>query len=244
VTPPTQSGAATAAWLGSTARAGLIGLAMCMAGAANPHAQSPAFQSWHVTLAGGASAQTSYPIGNVDADLRRNATGAPPNVPLFRTESEIGGATAVDIRAAVAITRLLAVEVGGMISQPQLRVRIAADTEATGESFATERLSQYTVDVSGVLLLPDVGLGRRARLYALAGAGYLRQLHEGRIDVDTGSTIHAGAGGQYWFRGGDGRQRPLGLRGEVRLVHRNGGIDYEDRSRNYPTLSALLFLGL
>ena len=226
-------------------RAAVLACAALVAAVATASAQpSPTFRSWHITFAAGASAQTGYAIGDRNAELRRNVIGASSPLPFFRAESKIQRATAADIRAAIALTPLLAVEVAGTFSQPQLSVRISADPEASGETFATERLSQYAVDVSGMLLLPDVGLGRRGRLYAIGGGGYLRQLHEGRLEVDTGSTIHAGAGVQYWFRGGiNPRQHPLGIRGEVRVVHRNGGIDYEDRSRNFPAVSALLFAG-
>jgi hypothetical protein len=36
----------------------------------------------------------------------------------------------------------------------------------------------------------------------------------------------------------------MGLRGEARLVRRNGGIEYADRARLFPALSILAFIGL
>ena len=227
-------------------RAAVLGLAALLATAGMASAQTftPAYRVRRVTFAAGTTTQSGYKIGDITAELRRNAVGTTPPLPLFRAESEIGRAAAADIRLALALTRVVAIEIAGVFAQPQLNVRLSADAEANEPALAGERVSHYAVDVSGIVLLPDIGLGRRARGYAIGGGGYVRQLHEGRLRIDTGRTIHAGGGVQYWFRGAvDRRQRPLGLRGEARLVHRTGGIDYEGRSRTFPAVSALLFLG-
>jgi hypothetical protein len=78
----------------------------------------------------------------------------------------------------------------------------------------------------------------------MGGGGYLRQLHEGQLGVDTGSTLHAGGGVHYWMRGATGRRRPFGARAEARVVHRRGGIEFEGKGRTYPVLSVLGFIGL
>ena len=76
------------------------------------------------------------------------------------------------------------------------------------------------------------------------GAGHLRQLHEDRTLAETGRVYYAGGGARYWLRGGHGRARPAGLRGEFRLNMRDRGIDFEDKMRTYPTVSLLLFIGI
>jgi hypothetical protein len=191
------------------------------------------------TLAGG------HAIGDVTAELRGNAAGAPPPFRLLRAESRIDGAAAIDGRVSVALTPAFAVEVGGTYASPQLVVAISEDAEAGEPVSAIEQLSQYAVEVSGILQLARSGWGSRARPYAIAGAGYLRQLHEGRLRLETGGTIHAGGGVQYWLRGGPNQRgrRPVGVRFEARVVFRNGGIDFEDQARAYPALSALAFFG-
>jgi hypothetical protein len=107
----------------------------------------------------------------------------------------------------------------------------------------SEQIEQYTVDVSALYQLP-VTFGRRARLYAIGGGGYLRQLHEGRFLVETGRTVHAGAGLQYWWRGGVDNRRPLGARGEARWVRRSGGIEFADEARNFAAVHLLFVIGL
>jgi hypothetical protein len=74
--------------------------------------------------------------------------------------------------------------------------------------------------------------------------GYLRQLHEGRLLVETGTTVHFGGGVHYWWRTGGRGRRPLGARGEARVVRRSGGIEFNDRGRTFVTLTVLAFIGL
>jgi opacity protein-like surface antigen len=207
--------------------------------------RAPLFRATRVTIAAGAIVVGGYAIGDTMADLRRNTGGAAAPLPLLRAESAIDRVAGIDARLAVALTRSLALEVGGSYTTPQLTVRISQDQEADGLVQATERLSQYGVDVSALYLIARVRFGTNARPYLIGGAGYLRQLHEGRLDVETGQTIHAGGGVQFWLRGGANiRQRPFGARVEARLVRRIGGIDFEERSRSFPAVSALMFVGL
>jgi hypothetical protein len=206
--------------------------------------RGPAFRPHRVTFAAGVPLSGGYPIGDITAPLRRNTTSASTASTLLRAESRVDRAAGVEARAGVAISRSIALEVAGGYSTPELSVRISNDPELQGEATASDRLSQYTVDVSALYLLPRLHLGDTARPYVLGGGGYVRQLDEARLNVHSGSSIHAGAGIQYWVRGATNRQqRPFGARAELRLVRRSGGIDFEDRSRVFPAVSVLGFIG-
>jgi hypothetical protein len=206
-------------------------------------AQTPGFRPKRLVIAGGVSLAGSYPVGDTTASLRRNAVGTPPTFTLLRAESELERAVGVDGRLSFAFTRALAIEASVGYATPQLGVTVSQDSEAASGAFVSERVSQYNVDV-GVLYQLPIDLGRRMRTYVLGGGGYLRQLHEGRLLVETGSTIHLGGGVQYWLRGHEGRRRALGIRGEARYVRRSGGIEYEDAARGFPAVSVLFFAGL
>jgi hypothetical protein len=196
-----------------------------------------------MTVSGGAAVAGGYPVGDVTATLRRNTTGTPPPYTLLRATSELNRAVVLEGRVSVALTGRLAIEAGGSYSAPELDVTVSEDPEASSQPSISAGVDQYVVDVSGIYQLP-VSLGRRARPYALAGAGYLRQLHEGRLLVETGHTIHVGGGVQYWWRGTNTKRRPLGVRGEARYVRRSGGVEFSDRTRGFPTISVLAFIGL
>lgn len=185
-------------------------------------------------------------LGGADAAVRQAATGtaAPPTSALFKTDSEIGAAPAAEAALTLAVTRAWAVEVRGSLARPTLTTTITADVEASGTFTATERLSEYVVDASAIYHLGRPRLGARTRLFVLAGGGYLRQLHEDNVLVDTGATWHVGAGARLWLRGGDRRQRDVGLTGEVRWMWRKDGIAFDDGVRSVPTASLRFFVRL
>jgi hypothetical protein len=202
----------------------------------------PALRRHHVTLSGGLVVGGPFAIGDRAAEIRSNATGAPPPFTLFRAESTFDAMTGVEARLAFAITGALEVEVGGGYAKPQLSVQISQDPESQTFTIA-DAVSRYVVDVSGVWHVPVAMLGARARPYVIGGAGYLRELPSDRLIVETGRLLQVGAGLRYWIRGGDAMGRSVGVRADVRAVRRSGGIEFEGRDRTYPTVSVLGFAG-
>ena len=221
--------------------AALAVVAFIAAGPLIANAQdAPAFMPGRVVLSGGAAVNGSYPVGDITVTIPRNAAPDIPPFTLLRAESTIGRAPAVEGRVAVGVTRYFAVEVGGAYATPDLGVTVSQDVEFSGSAFASERIQQYVIDVSGIYQLP-LSLGARMRPYVFAGGGYLRQLHEGRLLVDTGRSLHGGGGVQYWLRL-PSAGRGIGVRGEARLVRRTGGVDFDQRSRRVTGASALGFI--
>jgi len=204
----------------------------------------PALRVHRFTVAAGLIVTGGYPLGDRTAEFRRNATGPPSPFMLFRADARMSGSTSAEGRVGFAVTRILSVEVGATYGKPQLAVTIAQDPEADGAPVVAEKISQLTIDVSGIYQISQLRLGSRARPYVMGGAGYLRQLHEDRLLVETGRIIHLGGGVRYWLRGGGDTGRAFGVRADVRFVHRTNGIDFEKRSRSYPVFSLLGFFGL
>lgn len=211
--------------------------------AALAQGNDPSFRPNHVTLSLGGGFTTGYPIGDMTANLRRNAPGTPSTFPLLHAASEIERAWSADLRVGIGLTRSLELELAGSYATPQLGVTISQDEELGEGAFASERIEQYTVDVSGVYLIPGSAFASRVRPYVIGGGGYLRQLHEGHLKVETGITVHVGGGLRYWFQGGRPNQRSLGARTEVQYVYRTGGIDFEEQVRSFPRVSVLGFAG-
>ena len=204
----------------------------------------PSVRPRRLTVSAGGAFAGGYPVGDITAHLRRNTTGTPSPFPLLRAESSIERAAGPELRIGVAVTRSLEIEVGGAYATPQLGVTISQDDELAEGAFASERIEQYTVDVSGVYLIPRLTIASRVRPYVVAGGGYLRQLHEGRLRVETGGTMHVGGGLRYWLRGGGPKQRAYGARAELRYVRRTGGVEFEEQARSFPSVSLLAFIGL
>jgi hypothetical protein len=202
-------------------------------------------QDWPGALevtAGGMLAR-GYPLGSAAATLTENQVPA-GDFTLFRTESEIRAAPGFQLRVAYGFTRGLAVEAGVEYSKPQLRTSISGDPEQGTPLAAAETIDQYVVDVRLLVhLVPWAFAGGRAVPFASAGAGYLRQLHEGHFLVETGQVVHIGGGLKYllnapsrsWLKG-------VGLRGDAAVVFKREGVDVADATRQFATVGGGLFL--
>jgi opacity protein-like surface antigen len=207
-------------------------------------ADEPSLRRHEIVVSGGLVWSGGYAIGDSTARLRSNATGsAPPPFTLFATSAAVKGALGVEARLGVAVTRSFAIEAGGAFSRPTIAVALSRDPEAAPQTLAGESLQQFAFDVGAVWQLP-VRLGERLRPFASGGAGYLRQLHEERTLVETGQIYYVGAGLRHWLRGGAGTARSIGVRGELRATWRRGAIDFENRTRAFPSAALFLFVGL
>ena len=211
--------------------AALLGLV----NAAAAHAQ--------ITINGGLTWSGGYDLGGSSAQLRSNATGTtPPPFTLFNVDSRIAPAPGAEARVGFALTRRLAVEGGVLFARRRLSFRISGDPETGNQEFDGESLQHFVFD--GALLWELPVQRARVRTFALAGAGYLRQLHQDRTLVESGQTFFAGGGARYWLRGRPESNRSMGLRGDVRVNLRRNGIDFDNAARVYPTLSLVMFLAL
>lgn len=217
---------------------------MCWSATSASAQDAPSLRAHRVVVEGGAAWSGGYTIGDTDAQLRTNATGtAPPPFTLFSVSSDVSRAASVTARVGFTLTPRLAVEVGGQFGMPRVGFSVSQDVETATQRIEGEQLKQYVFEGAVVWQLP-VRLGSRMRPFVIGGGGYLRQLHEERTLVETGQIYFGGVGARYWLRGGSGRARALGLRGDLRANVRRGGVDFDNTVRVFPTLSASLFLSL
>lgn len=221
--------------------------AAVLAGALPSAAQTPAasLRPGRIVVALGGAWIGGESLGAVRAETRAAAAGTttPPPFALFTTTSRLDAAPAIDASLAVAVTRGWAVEVRGGVRRPTLTTTISDDTEAAGTFTASEEIAEYVVDAS-VLYHPAWGaIGSRTRGYLVAGGGYLRQLHEDRVLVETGATLHVGAGARLWLVGGRGPGVAAGLTSDLRWVVRRDGITFRDGARSLPAWSLRAFVG-
>ena len=187
----------------------VVALCGCVATAAAQDSD-PALRAHRFTIAGGVSWLGGYPIGSNTATLRRNEIGTPTpgGFTLFAADASLQQAAGVDAKVGFGLTRTVAVEFGGGYARPRLAVEITADQESPSVVLADEDISQYTVEAAVLWQISQLDLGRRARPYVSVGGGYLRQLYENRVKVETGRVAHIGGGVRYWLRGGDSRAGP------------------------------------
>jgi hypothetical protein len=177
-------------------------------------------------------------LGAADADLRAN-TSPPQPLPLFSTETALASAPALEVTAAFALNRRWTLEGGVIKARPELRSSISADAEGAPGLTVAERVDQYVFEGRLVVMLEEIRLGARTVTFAAAGAGYLRQLHEGQTVVEEGHIYHVGGGVKHWLFVRDrGLVRAVAVRLDARLYLLYGGIAFEAGPAPHGAVSA------
>jgi hypothetical protein len=220
------------------ARTSLIAVLVVLA-ASSARAQSdPPLH--RLQLAGGIGFLGGASLGDADANLRTSA----PNDPyrLFATSSRQAGSVALDMRAAVDLTHRFGLEAHALFGHPELHTDVTGDVENAPAVNAVERLDHYLIDGGIVVKLEEFRVSGWLP-FAAAGAGYLRQLHEGLTFTEDGHLFYVGGGVRRSFvTRPKGVVRGIGMRGDVRVNVLSSGITVEDTSRNHISASASLFV--
>jgi hypothetical protein len=199
-----------------------------------PPRPTPHAGSWE--LSGGLLWQGGFDLGSADADLTRNPTTGTGPLAEFSSASTLGAGIGLQARITRYLSNRLAVEGGLRLTRPVLTIELTNDFESAPDVDADETLTQYVIDGSVVWHFQPFHRGRAVPFVA-AGAGYIRDLHEGNALAETGTEYHALAGLKWWF---SSRPRRLGLRAEGGLSIRDGGFDFKDGRRTVPVAAASL----
>lgn len=180
-------------------------------------------------------------IGSSDANETTPSGGS---LRLFSTSTDLGAAPGVDARVSVRLTDLLQLEGATSYSTPSVRTTIRNDVETRDQTTATEAVKQIVVGADLLVFLSRQRAGRRGTPFVSAGAGYLRQLHEGATLVQTGRTFQAGGGVKFVLVARNRSPlRTVGVRADARAVARASGVTLDGRTHLSPALGAGLFFG-
>jgi hypothetical protein len=167
-------------------------------------------------------------LGTRAATMTRNGSSAAYT--YFQADGHLGGALGVDARATYNLSHLFAIEGGFVFSKPQVTFSISRDAEGASVTADGERITQVFAD--GNLLVFPRRLrfaGGRGHGFVEAGAGYLRQLHVGNLNLDSGTVYNAGGGMKYYFKMRPrGLVKGLGVRVDVRAYYRRGGFSFDN----------------
>jgi hypothetical protein len=180
------------------------------------------------------------PIGTRTAT---ETTGAGGTSPLFNTSSELAAAAGLNGRIGVRLSRSLVAEAEASYLKPQLRIAISADAEGASAVTASETIQQFTIGGNVRWMLPGRRWSPRLAPFALAGGGYLRQLHDQATLLETGHFYQFGAGVEtllvprrrFHTRG-------VGARADVRAVIRAKGIAFDGGSKTSPAVGVSAFV--
>ena len=187
-----------------------------------------------IAVGGDGTFVSGFDMGGATADL--TTSSATQRYDLFSTASRVDSFPGVSLRVGYYLTRSISIEGGMRYARPTLSTDLSDDAESASDEAATQQASHYVFGGSLVIDFRDAAFaGSRAVPFVSAGAGHLRELHEGNQLVETGIEYHATAGLKYWLGSGDHR---FGLRFEAGLSAREKGLDNQDERRVLPLVSA------
>lgn len=182
-------------------------------------------------------------LGSDDAELRNNEPGRSP-FRLFSAASRIASRRTLHARVLVPLSARVAVEGGLTVSRPDLVTSVSTDAESAAPIDVTERIDQYVIDAGLLVRLTDLRIGASLTPFIAAGAGYLRQLHEGQTVIEHGQAYYAGGGLTYpLLERARGFVRAAGLRADARVYLMRGGVAFDDRPRPHAAISGGVCIG-
>jgi hypothetical protein len=222
---------------GSLARAALaaaVAAVVSMAGAGVASAQP------RLEVSGSGAWWGGYDVGSWRPAITgpQVPTGSP--VTIFDSDVTQSSGPGAEVRVGWRVWRSVYAEATGGFMSSTLEARVTNDLEDAPDVTVSSSLTQVTIEGGGLVELPALDAGRHLVPFVSGGAGHLRQVHEDRVLVETGTTVYGG-GGLKW-RAVDanpkGFVQRLVVRGDVRFVSRTGGTGVDDERRNYITVSA------
>ncbi len=178
---------------------------------------------------------------SLGARTATETTGSGGTLPLFSTSSELGGAVGIDGRVGVRLTRSFVAEAEASYLKPQLRIAISADAEGAAPVTASETIQQFTIGANLRWMLPGRRWSPRFRPFALAGGGYLRQLHEQATLLETGHFYQFGGGMEALLAARRFHTKGLGVRADLRALIRSQGVAFDGGSKTSPAVGVSAF---
>jgi hypothetical protein len=181
-----------------------------------------------------------YDLGQPRAALTgpQAPTGSP--VTLFDSDVAIRSGPGAEVRLGWRLFHGVYAEATGGLGVNTIEARVHDDIEQAPAMTVSSTLTQITIEGGALFELPTWRLsGGKLVPFVDGGGGYLRQVHDERVLIETGQTFYAG-GGVKWHAAPvqpHGFVQRLVLRADVRLVSRTGGVDVDDDWRRYITVS-------
>jgi hypothetical protein len=180
------------------------------------------------------------PLGTGSANETTSAGGS---TPLFSTSSDLASAAGIDGRIGVRVTGSLVAEVEASYAKPQLRVAISGDFEGAAAVTATETIQQVTIGGGLVWYLPSRRRAPRFAPFAMAGGGYLRQVHDQATLIETGHFYQFGGGATYLLVSSPHvHTKGIGARIDVRALIRSKGVAFDGGSKTSPAVGVSAFV--
>lgn len=192
-----------------------------------------------VTIDVGAAFIGGGTLGSSDATYA-SATGTP--VTLFSTSQSVKGGAGLIGRLEIRLAGTVALELGGSWTRPKLQSKISSDFEGAENTTATQTISQF---LAGGGLVKSFASHGRVTPFVRGTASWMRQLAGDQSLYKDGVSVDLGGGVRYARQSPNGHFKPYGLRADVWMSLRTGGIEIDTKHRLFsPGVSASLIFKL
>jgi hypothetical protein len=162
---------------------------------------------------------------------------------LFSTTSELAAVAGLEGRIGVRVTSSIVVEGQASYLTPEVRVAVSADAEGAAALTAVDATQQFTIGGRAVWYVPGRRWSPRFAPFAMAGGGYLRQLHEQATLVQTGRFYQVGGGvSALLVSRRHLHTKGAGVRFDVSALVRSGGVAFDGGSHTSPAAGASAFV--
>ena len=179
-------------------------------------------------ISGGGTWSAGQDLAEGAATLTPNPGSGSASFELFQSEPTLKSVFGAQVLVGYYITRAFAIEGGMRYSRPTLSVRLSDDFENAPSLTADTNITQYLFTGSAVY---HFGSSPRVVPFVAAGAGHLRDVHNGNELIETGVEYHGKFGVKWWSGTGRGR---IGLRAEGGVSIRTGGFNFDEDYRTVP----------
>jgi hypothetical protein len=181
-----------------------------------------------------------YELGPRRAAITGPETPTGSTVTLFDSDAAIRSGPGAEVRLGWRVFNRVYAEATGGLGVNTIEARVHDDIEQAPAITVTSTLTQITIEGGALveLLTLRTSAGNLVP-FVDGGGGYLRQVHEERILIETGRTFYVG-GGVKWHSAAikpSGLMQRLLVRADARFVSRTGGVDVADERRHYITVS-------
>ncbi len=162
---------------------------------------------------------------------------------LFAADGTLRPAVSYDVRLGFPLTDRFHVEARASYGLPRLAVRASHDVEGTADADLTESVQQIQIDGGVVANLGKLSSGRPSVLFVTAGAGFLRERHEGQTLAVNGRSYFAGVGMKRLLKTTQrSTLKAVGVRVDARFVARTRGAAFDNGTHVTPAFAGSLFL--
>lgn len=178
-------------------------------------------------------------LGSIDATY---TTPTGTSFTLFSTSQSWGAGRGVVGHVMIRVKPRVAIELSESWTRPELRASITGDFEGAPDTMATQAVQQFLTSAGVVVSFTPHG---KWTPFARGAVSWMRHLSNDQTLYLDGVAGDLGGGVRYVWKEKSGHVKPYGLRADVWMNVREGGIKLAQKSRVIaPGFSASLIFKL